>query len=439
MKRRMLRFARFLAAGAFILPASCSREEVEPAGDGPVVLQAWVHSGRQSERRTIQEQVSRFNAREDDVEIRLTLIPEGAYNAQLQAAALAGDLPDVLEFDGPFLYNYAWQGHLLPVRDLLPESTFDDLIPSIVDQGTYRDRFWAAGVYDSGLGLYGSRDKLEALGVRIPPHPSEAWTVKEFNALLEKLAKRDPDGRVLDLKLNYRGEWFTYAFSSALRSAGGGLVSRPDFETARGILDGPGAVEAMGWFRRWVHERKRVDANVDDNAFPGGRVALSWVGHWEYERYRKAYGDDLLLLPLPDFGTGSRTGQGSWCWGVTRACPRPDVAGRFLDFLLEDRQILEMTRANGAVPATRSAIEKSDAYRQGRPRHLFATQLTEGFVVPRPRTPAYPVITTVFRNGFQDILEGSNVERVLQRAAREITQDIRDNRGCPPAAERKDS
>lgn len=427
---RILAFASL----ALLLACGCGGTRTDAPG-GVAVLKAWAHAGRQSERETLADHVERFNREHSGIRIDLVFIPEGAYNSQVQAAALAGDLPDLLEFDGPFLYNYVWQNQLQPIRGLLPDETYDNLISSMVEQGTYNDDFWSVGQFDSGLGLFADRAKLEAVGARIPSHPSEAWTVEEFETILRDLAERDPDGRVLDLKLNYRGEWFTYAFSPALVSAGGGLISRPDFDTAEGVLDGRASIDAMSRFQSWVEEENLVDANVDDNAFAGGRVALSWVGHWEYDRYRKALGDDLALLPLPDFGEGSRTGQGSWSWGVTRECPDPGAAGKFLDFLMRDRQVLEMVEANGAVPATRSAIEQSDRYAEGKPLYLYVIQLTEGFSAPRPRTPAYPVITAVFQSAFNDILDGADARKVLDRAARDITRDIKDNRGYPDVEE----
>ena len=417
-------------AVATVVLAACGRD-TEKTGGEVAVLHAWVHSGRQSERDTITEQVERFNSKHPGIRIDLTLIPEGAYNAQVQAAALAGDLPDLLEFDGAFVYNYVWQGHLTPIRDLLPAETCENLIPSIIEQGSYNGRFWTAGMYDSGLALFGSRKALEAVGASIPDHPSKAWTVERFDEILRELASRDKDGQVLDLKLNYRGEWFTYAFSPTLVSAGGGMIARPEYDTAQGVFDGDASTRAMRWFQRWAKWKEWVDPNVDDNAFVSGRVALSWVGHWEYERYREAHGGDLVLLPLPDFGKGSRTGQGSWSWGITKKCPDPEAAGKFIDFLLQDRQVLEMTRANGAVPATHSAIRQSENFAEGGALRLYVTQLTEGFAVPRPRTPAYPVVTSIFQNSFNDIIDGADIGRVLRRAAREISQDIRDNKGYP--------
>jgi multiple sugar transport system substrate-binding protein len=402
-----------------------------PDESGVVVLQAWSHNGQESERMALQQFVDSFNQNHADIRVELTLLPDGAYNAQVQSAALANDLPDLLEFDGPFVYNYCWQGHLIPIDSMVTDTERQQFIEPILEQGTYRDHLYSLGMFDSGLALYARKSMLEAVGARIPNGPNDTWSVVEFNAILADLAKNDDDGEVLDLKLNYTGEWFTYAFSPALQSAGGDLVARPDYQTADGVLNSAESVAAMTWFQQWVHEKKYVDANVDDDAFTGGRVALSWVGHWEYPRYAEAHGDDLILVPLPNFGDGARTGQGSWNWGITTRCKNPAAAMKFLAFLMEDAQILQMTQGNGAVPATKSAIEQSEDYQEGGPLRLYADLLTGGYSVPRPKTPAYPAITSVFQQAFKDIVDGADVQEVLDKAAKDITQDIEDNQGYP--------
>lgn len=411
---------------ATVLAFGCNDRSDDALPTPSTTIEVWHHTGQPGEQRTIEEQVARFNAAQDQVNVTLTLIPEGGYNSQVQAAALARQLPDLLELDGPFLYRYVWQGHLLPLEELLPEAVQADLLPSIVRQGSYGDHLYGVGTFDSGLGLWGNRARLAAAGARIPTTPEKAWTVEELDTLLTRLAATDPDGAVLDLKLNYEGEWFTYAFSPVVQSAGGDLIDRTTGRS-HGSLDRPAVTATLERVQGWI-QGGLVDPNLDDAAFVEGRVALSWVGHWEYPRYLDALGGELVLLPLPDFGAGSRTGQGSWQWAITSSCRHPAAATRFLAFLLQPQEVGRMCAANGAVPATRRAVAASPLYRQGGPLRLFVDQLA-GHGVERPRTPAYPVITSAFQRAFDDIRNGVSVQSSLNRAAALIDQDLEDNRG----------
>jgi multiple sugar transport system substrate-binding protein len=402
----------------------------QPSTNDLELLQVWAHAGQEAERQALQAQVARFNQQSEDTQVKLTLIPERDYNAQIQAAALAGDLPDVLEFDGPYLYNYIWQQHLVPLDDLLPRALFDDLLPSIVAQGRYGRHQYSVGVFDSGLGLYARRSALQRIGARIPSSAADAWSVDEFERILVRLAALDEDRAVLDLKLNYSGEWYTYGFSPVLQSAGADLVDRQGYRSSQGTLNSPAAVTALQLLQDWIRQGY-VDPNLDDAAFTSGRVVLSWVGHWEYERYKGVHGDDLVVLPLPDFGAGSRTGQGSWNWGISRNSRQPRLAARFISFIMQTDEVLAMCAANSAVPGTKTAVRRSTRYGEQGPLRLFAEQLIQGVSVPRPKTPAYPVITTEFQGAFRQIRSGGDVKQALDAAARQIDEDIRDNQGYP--------
>ncbi|NET72207.1 MAG: sugar ABC transporter substrate-binding protein [Sphaerospermopsis sp. SIO1G2] len=397
------------------------------------ILNIWVHAGQEAERQTISAQVKRFNNIQPEITAKITFIPEGSYNSQVQAAALSNDLPDVLEFDGPFVYNYVWQRNLIPIDDLISPEVKADLLPSIIAQGTYGGQLYSLGTFDSGLGLYGNRQQLEKAGIRIPENNQTGWKIKEFNQALAKLAKQDPnqDGQVLDLKLNYSGEWFTYGFAPIIYSAGGSLLKEKDnLLQAKNAINSKESIQAIKNLQSWIN-KNYVDPNLDDAAFTSGRVALSWVGHWAYDGYQKALGKDLILLPLPDFGTGSKTGQGSWNWGITTNCKNPKLAMKFIEFLLQTQEILAMTNANGAVPATKSAIAQSPLYQENAPLRLFAEQLLNGNTVPRPQTPGYAVVTSAFQQAFNNIRNGVNVKKALTKAAITIDIDIEDNQGYP--------
>jgi len=401
--------------------------------EGGTTLTVWSHHGKPAEWEVIQQLVHTFNARQAETRVNLVEIPEADYDTQVQSAAASRDLPDVLEFDGPLLANYAWKGYLKPLDDILSPSLEADLLPSILKQGRYAGHLYAVAQFDSGLGLFANAEQLSDARVRVPKGIEDAWTVDEFDRALAALAgveaARGGDGQVLDLKRDYRGEWWTFGFYPILLSAGADLINRDGYETAEGVLNSPQSVAALNQLQQWFIAG-RVDPNTDGRAFVDERVAVSWVGHWEYPRYRKALGERLLLLPLPDFGHGPRTGMGSWAWGITRRCQNPDAAMQFLEFLLEPEQIAAITRANGAVPARRSVVESSELYNMGGPLHLYVEQL-ERIATPRPVTPAYPVITSAFQAALQSIMQGGDVTEALNRAVKIIDADIRQNEGYP--------
>src|SRR5256884_2553903 len=195
-------------------------------GGGPVTVKAWFHSGQGSERTTITSQVAAFNASQKDVKVELVLLPEGNYNDQVKAAASSGGLPDILDFDGPFLYNYAWNRNLVALDNCISPDLKANLLPSIVKQGTYSNRRYGVVTFDSGLGLYTRKSVLAKNGIRTPSGPQDAWTADEFTQALKTLQGAGFK-KPLDLKLNYgQGEWYTYAFSPIIQSAGGDLIDR---------------------------------------------------------------------------------------------------------------------------------------------------------------------------------------------------------------------
>jgi len=349
----------------------------------------------------------------------------------VNAAALAGDLPCLLDFDGPTLYSFAWRGYLQPIDQFIPEGFLDDILPSIIEQGTYNDQLYSLGVFDSGLAIWGNRALLEEAGVRIPEGVDDAWTFDEFQAAIEATSALD-DVYALDLKMNYgAGEWFTYGFSPFLQSFGGDLINRDGYQEAEGVLNGEEAVAAMEWFQ-WLFENGHSLASPpDDSEFVNGNAAMSWVGHWVFNDYRQALGDDLVLIPMPDFGNGAVTGMGSWNWGITANCESLEGAWALLEFMLQPEQMTIMTDANGAVASRISVLEADERYAEDGILRVYFDQLNTGVAVPRPSTPAYPVITAAFATAADEIAGGADVQEALDVAVDEIERDIEENGGYP--------
>jgi len=362
----------------------------------------------------------------------LITLPVGDYAQQVQAAAAHGGLPDLLDFDGPNLYNYAWSGKLKPIDSCVSKSLREDLLPSIIEQGSYANRQWGVGTFDSGLGLYVRPSILMKAGIRIPSSPADAWTADEFTTVLQRLRQAGFE-RPLDLQLNEPNpEWYTYGFAPAVWSAGGDLIDRTDYRTVDGFLNGPGAVNAFTIMQRWFTQGY-VDPNATGDAFEESRSPISWIGHWFYDRYSKAFPGDIRIVPLPNFGERTATDSGSWQWGITSNATDGDAVWRFLQFLLRPAEVLRMTRANGAIPATRSAVRISPDFAAGGPKHLYIEQLEDGVARSRPQTPAYPALSAAFARAFNEaVLQERPVGASLDAAARRVERDLSVHQYYPP-------
>lgn len=414
-------------------PPAVEETTPEEVAEEPVTIQVWFHSGKGEEREVLDAQVEDFNAMQDEVFVEAVRLPEGTYNDQVSAAALAGDLPDLLDFDGPFLYNYAWAGHLIPLDDYVSSELKDDFLPSIIAQGTYGGKLYSLGTFDSGLAIWGNKAYLEKAEVRIPTSIADAWTLEEFKEVLEKLQALDEVEHAIDFKMNYgQGEWYTYGFAPIIQSWGADLIDRSDYQSADGVLNSTEAVEALTWFQSLFTDGYANAAPAGDDDFYGRKITgLAFVGHWMWTPHKEGLGDDLVLLPMPKFGDKAVTGMGSWCWGITSQSENPEAAFKFLEYLVDPDQILRMTDANGAVPARKSALAKSDLYGEGGPLNIFVQQLEGGVALPRPITPAYPTITVAFAEAVQNIVDGADVKGELDKAVEKIDQDIEDNEGYP--------
>lgn len=394
-------------------------------------IEIQAHEGNEPEKLAVEDFVEGFNASQDAVTASVTFIPEADYANSLSGASAGGDLAgvDVIEMDASFAFNYAWNGDLQPIESCVPEELTDDLLPSIVEQGTYADQLWALGMFDSGLGLWASRSALEGVGARIPEGPGDAWTIDEFNQIQADLQASGIE-QPLDLKVNYgRGEYYSYGFSPIVWSAGGDTIDRSSFETADGVLNSEDVASALSNLQVWFGEGY-VDLNEDDLAFIEGRSVISWVGHWEYGRYSEALGDDLVLLPLPDFGEGTKTGQGSWQWAMGSEVDA-DAAWAFFEYLFTADQIRAMAEASGGIPALQSVAEEYGLTAEDGPEFLYVQQHDEGFSVPRPPHPAYGTISSAFNEAIGTIVDGGDVQGALDKAVEVIDEDIEDNDGYP--------
>lgn len=424
----------FLALSALATTAAlaaCSSQSSSGSGaSGSGGISLWTHNGgNEEELAVVQVAVDAFNAQNPDTPVTLKAFPQASYNDSIAAAAVAGDLPDILDLDGPIMPNWAWAGYLSPLE------LSSELESSIIDsaKGYWNEKLYSVGPYDTSLCFLGRRSAFEEAGVPIPSI-DKPWTQAEFMDALNKLAGLSSYEFAIDMSVWDTAEWWPYAYAPMLQSFGGDLINRSTYESAAGVLNGPEAVAWGTWFRSLFADGLASETpGTDGTDFLQSKVPLVYAGGWKVLQAQEAFGEDeVLVLPPVDFGHGAHVGGGSWQWGVSATSKNPQAANAFIEFLMQEQYLVEYSNAIGNFPSVPSATSQTKYYGEGKPLEPVY-EIGSTYALLRPATPGYKVISSIFDKAAHDIVSGADVQATLDQAVKDIDADIASNNGYKAA------
>jgi multiple sugar transport system substrate-binding protein len=407
----------FAILAALLLAATASAE--------PVELKLWRHETRADELEQSFAAIRRFNDSQVRWRVVVETLPAGSYTSAITASALAGQLPCIIDLDQPVVPNFAWSGHMRPLDDLISANTLAAL--SEGGKGRYKGRVYSVGQFDVVLVIFAQRSVLERYGIRIATMELP-YTAEEFRDILRRVKLESPELFPLDLNSRNADEWIPYGYSPWVQSAGGDLIDRSTYLQADGVINGPASIDVAYWYKSLFDEGLAEQKTVDEQALIQGRSVFHYTGSWEINRYTEYFGDDLVLMPPPDFGNGPKSGAGSWHWGITSSCEYPAGAAEFIEFLMRPEEIADLSNVRSLIPTTEAGAEMSQYFSPDAPyRKLY--EYARAYAVKRPETPGYPKISAAFEKAYLDIRYGRNVEDALDTAADAIEYDIKRNRG----------
>ena len=419
---------RSVAAGALAAAAFTSQAEAASI--------RMMFQGDPYEIDAISDAAKRFEAANPGTTIELIHTPHDSYNEKIGAAVSAKQLPDLLELDAPFLSNYVWSGFLQPIDTLIDKKLLDDMTPSNISQGTYPPdkKLYATSLIDSTVVLYASKKQLEAL--KNPHSQGRRRRLDERRVRGRAQDAVDPAWRqVADRPVPRL--WHQDGMAALRLRADLGLLGLRSHQSRHleGFrhLDGKACVDAMTMMGQWNKNGWVVPQSAGGNQFyaEGRPAALAWGGFWFYAEAQKTMGDDLIVLPLPKFGAKSASPNGTWIYAISKTSSDPQMAGKFLSFMIEDQKYQDAYRAHAGFPGLKSFGAASPDYAPGGAMAVAFEQAAKS-AVPRPLHPAYPAITLAAQVAINNIFDGADPQTELTKAAKAIDADIDDNDGYPP-------
>ncbi|MFC7322440.1 ABC transporter substrate-binding protein [Halobacillus campisalis] len=394
---------------------------VEATGDEDVVLDFWIHQTGEDETNAYIERIDAFNEEHEDIFVEAEVIIDdgaSAYSDSINAALVAGNLPDVMAIDGPYVSSFADAGVIRPIDEYIDEETKNQYVDSIIQQGTYQDKLYSLGAMEASVMLYYNKDIFEEEGIEAAESLDEAWTWDELMENAKTLTTEDRYG--LNLFMNEGvGEWLTFMGAPFTWSNGGSLVSENGMEVD-GHLNSPETIESLNYVKS-LFEEGVVSESPSQTQFEEGDAAMALGGPWisvSAEEAELNWG----MMPYP-YKDEKVSPSGSMAYAITENTEHPEEATELMKWMTNEESAITVSEATGMPPAQKSAFDSMEKYDE-LPYSIMKEQVLET-AHARPSTPAYPVVTDAYAQAFHAAALGEDVEAVIDQQINRVEREMK--------------
>lgn len=393
----------------------------------PNTVTLWVqYSEESAEGQVMSQSIKDFNeSNKKGYTAKVEYIPRsgsgGGYEDKVNAALTTNTLPDVLTLDGPNTAAYAKSGILAPIDDYVTNK--DDLLQSIIDEGTYDGKLYSLGYSESGVGIFYNKKMLKDAGVDLSTLPTieDPWTYDEYNELFKKLTDYY-DAPAIDVGFDDHSEWLMYAFTPFVWSSGGNVVNK-DGTKSSGTFDNGGSVEAFTFIQGLIKNNYST-ITPEKNGFQTGVYPLKMTGSWTMQEMDSQYTDiEYGVLPLPVSPKTNKlvSPTGSWAYGMSATTEKKEAAGALIDFLGSEQEVYDMSVGNSVLPSRKSTSERLSNEVSEQMKVLLEQNAVSGHA--RPVLVNYPQISRIVQNAVTEVTyvdQNADVQALLGSKAQEI-------------------
>lgn len=425
----MKRYVLVLLIALFALSSTAiwAGPAAEKAPEGPVKIVYWRSlTGVAGEVQ--EELVARFNASQDKVIVESQF--QGTYAEILQkllAALAAGNLPDVVLLDSPFVALFAKDGALVSLDQFVKKDKtgfdLDDYIPGLIQDGYYDGSLYAMPVMRSTPLLYVNGDMLVEAG--LPRRAPKTWD--EFREFSKKVSKYNAAGEPIQLGAGFTmgqtsAHWY---FQGAVYSFGG-LVSDEQFNIH--LTEEPAVKLATLWQDMVFKDKTAIPSNSHDDLL-NRKVAMVFGSTGSMGNLLSRADFDVIPAFMPGQVQNLVPVGGSVLAMTSTDKFRQDAAWEFMKYMTSAEANSAIVIKTGYMPVSKSsmAYPETVAYFQANPVRKVAVDQLQ-FTRPQASVISLGKGTEILRQMIEKLLIANrDPKRVMEETSADLLKEYNDS------------
>lgn len=298
--------------------------------------------------------MDKFEAENPGIKINLLSAPYDNTRELAISGAATGTLSDIVGLDGSWVYDFAKQGAIANLTDMMTTAGYDD--SELAAQIKYQGNTYMIPVVNFVYPLFVNMDILEAAGYTEMPK-----THSEFVEMAKKMAATGENVAGYCITLNLENPGIQNDVCSWIWASGGKFIKdgQPDLagnedvkivmEMMKGLYDAgvltPGAAA--------MKEQDKVEE------FVNGRIGMieNTLAHLTMIKERNAdLNYDICQLPVKDGYTGECGFQyATWGIGASASSKNPEAAWTFVSFMMRQDTNKELAALANAFPGNKTS------------------------------------------------------------------------------------
>jgi len=320
-----------------------------------VRLSGWASSP--SETALLESLLYKFSVENPDILVKYEPIT-GDYRQAMLTAIAAGTEPDVFYVDIAYFQEFAKNGVLLSLDDLMASTgtTKDMFIPSLMNAFTYDGKVYGIPKDFNTLGLFYNKGLFDAAGLA---YPTDAWTWTDLQNAATALTNLSDANKPV------------YGFCDPADAGrfpvfvlqNGGTIMNADFSDT--TLDSEQAIGAAQFYTDFRKNKiGAIPADVGEGwqgtVFGKGQCAMVYEGGWLIPYLTSSFPGvqyGVSRLPAGPGGKGNMIFTVSW--SISKNTKVADAAWKVVEFLTNEASQTTVLESGFALP-TRVSLQTSD-------------------------------------------------------------------------------